>query len=106
MKFRLSNGFFVLDGMYYAPETINTIDSMGEKRQSKVTDRKGNALFSISAPSPTSSPYQTFVPVKGTFVPRMISLAFFPGSRQAGWVSVFLCGVALGKEFAHPLRLS
>lgn len=96
-KFMLGNGFFVLDGVYPAPETINAIDSMGEKSQSKMTDRKGNALFSISAPSPTSSPCQTFAPVKGTFVPRD-DLSGLLLRKWAGRVGVsFLCGAAPGK---------
>lgn len=87
----LSNSSFVLDGMYHAPETINTIDSMGEKSQSKMTDRKGNTLFSVSAPSPTSSPCQTFAPVKGTFVPRDDLSGLLP-RKWAGRVGVrFFC---------------
>jgi hypothetical protein len=35
LKFMLSNGFFVLDGKYHAPKTINTIDSMVRKVRAK-----------------------------------------------------------------------
>lgn len=104
-KFMLSNGFFVLDGVYPAPETINTIDSMGEKSQSKMTDRKGNALFSVSAPLPTSSPCQTFAPVKGTFVPRDNLSGLLP-RKWAGRVGIGFCVELLPGKLAHPPRLS
>jgi hypothetical protein len=41
LKFKLSNNFFVPDGICHAPETITAIDAMGEKSQDKVIDREG-----------------------------------------------------------------
>lgn len=107
LKFKLSNGFFVLDGISYPPETIIAIDSIGEKLQDKMIDREGKIhcfkYFPILTPNTdntcTFSLCRNFAPLQSTLVLMEVSFTTLP--RKGG--SVFCVVMPWEGKLTHSL---
>lgn len=104
MKFKLTNDFFVLDGICCPHETINAIDPMGEKPQGKVIDRKGKIhCFQYHPPL---RPHFLPLPDLCTFEKHNCSQESVPyPSSQEGRCQFSVWSCPSVGNLTHPLRL-